>query len=126
MPAATPKKPQDHKRPAAELAAEKKLRFSEVEGHELLLPFSEVKGSDQVRLVARLTALGLVGDGEEDEEVSVDDLDMEKLADLIDYVSEKFALDSEAFDNFTKGAGGFERAMNLAVSYAGELGNDGA
>ena len=47
---ATPRKPQDRKAPAP-TNAERELEFSEVEGHELLKPFSQIKSSDQARLM---------------------------------------------------------------------------
>ena len=50
---ATPSKPQDRKAPAP-TNAERELEFSEVEGHELLKPFSQIKSSDQARLMQRL------------------------------------------------------------------------
>lgn len=123
----TSKTPQDHKTTKAEQAAEKQQAFDEIDGHELLKPFSKVKGSDQARLTGRLVKLGLFSeDAEPSEGVNIDDLDFDAVADLIDYVSEKFALDPEKFDEFTMGAGGMERAMNLAVAYAGEMGKDDA
>ena len=110
----TTKKPQDHK--------PKEVPFSEIEGHGLLIPFSKVKGSDQLRLLNRLKKLGVMGEETDADSIDIDDLDFDEVANLIDYVSEKFAVDSQKFDDFTLGQGGFERAMNLAVSYAGELG----
>ncbi len=123
------KKPQDRKPSKEEVAEAQQQDFSEIEGSELLVPFSKVKGSDQARLVNRLKSLGLFSDeGNEDEgedsSVDIDDLDLEAVADLIDYVSEKFAVDSGKFDDFTRGAGGMERAVNLAVGFAGELGKE--
>lgn len=105
-----PRKPADHKDPQP--------RFSDVEGHELLKPFSKVKGSDQARLIARLQAMGVLEDSDEV------DIDLDQAADLIDWVAERFAPDIEAFDRFTMGAGGMERALNLVTAYAGELGKD--
>lgn len=118
------KAPQDHKTSDAVQAEEKQQRFDEIDGHELLKPFSKVKGSDQARLTGRLIKLGLFSDDAEDVSggVDVNELDFDAVADLIDYVSERFALDSGKFDAFTMGAGGMERAMNLAVAYAGEMG----
>lgn len=122
------KTPQDRAPAQADVDAEKQVAFSEVEGHELLTPFSKVKGSDQARLMARLSRLGVTSSDAEDEGAEVDlaDLDLDELADFIDYVSEKFALDSVAFDAFTSGQGGMERAMTLAMAYVGELGKDAA
>lgn len=120
----TTKKPQDRKPTQAEVTEAKQQDFSEVEGSELLVPFSKVKGSDQARLVNQLKKLGLFSDDEDDDTVSVDSLDLEAVADLIDYVSERFAVDSAKFDDFTRGSGGMERAVNLAVGFAGELGKE--
>lgn len=123
------KKPQDHKPSKEEVAEAQQQDFSEIEGSELLVPFSKVKGSDQARLVNRLKSLGLFSDDEDEDEdedssVNIDSLDLEAVADLIDYVSEKFAVDSGKFDDFTRGSGGMERAVNLAVGFAGELGKE--
>ena len=104
------KAPQDHK-----------ISFDEVEGSELLVSINQVKGSDQLRLLGQLTSLGLLDD-KGSSEVEVADLDFEKVADLVDYVSARFAKSPKEFDEFTKGKGGFERALNLAISYAGALG----
>lgn len=111
---ATRKTPQDHK----QSDEARQIEFTEVEGHELLIPFSKVKGSDQARLVAQLDKMNT--DGELESE------DLAILADVIDYISEKFAVDSAKFDEFTCGRGGMERALNLAMAYASELGKDAA
>jgi len=117
--------PQDRKTSKATKDAEKQTRFEDIEGSELLKPFSKVKGSDQARLTGRLIQLGLFSDdGNPGDEVNIEDLNFDAVADLIDYVSEKFALDADKFDTFTMGQGGMERAMNLAVAYAGEMGKD--
>lgn len=121
------KKPQDRKPSKEEVAEAQQQDFSEIEGSELLVPFSKVKGSDQARLVNRLKSLGLFSDDTDSEggdNVAFQDLDLEAVADLIDYVSEKFAADSGKFDDFTRGSGGMERAVNLAVGFAGELGKE--
>ena len=118
--------PQDHKTSTTDITEAKQARFDEIEGHDLLRPFSQVKGSDQVRLLGRLSRLGLVSDDQEKDAgaVGLDGLDLEEIADLIDYVAERFAVDQSEFEKFTSGKGGYERAMTLAVAYAGELGND--
>lgn len=125
------KSPQDRQPPAAEVVAEAQERFDEVEGHELLRPLSKVKGSDQTRLMARLQRLGLLdeGEGEADDEAGkrgIADLDLDEVADLIDYISERFALDSAEFDEFTCGEGGFVRALTLVMAYVGEMGKGAA
>lgn len=121
------KSPQDRQPPAAEVVAEAQERFDEVEGHELLRPLSKVKGSDQTRLMARLQRLGLLDEaGEDAGQGGIADLDLDEVADLIDYISERFALDSAEFDEFTCGEGGFVRALTLVMAYVGEMGKGAA
>lgn len=102
-------------------------KFNEVEGHELLRPLKAVKGSDQMRLLGRLKSLGLMSDDDakpkrgKAAEPTVE-LDFEKLADLVDYVSDKFAVNPQKFDEFTSGEDGYNRALELVISYATMLG----
>ena len=125
--AANRKSPQDRQPPAAEVVAEAQERFDEVEGHELLRPLSKVKGSDQTRLMARLQRLGLLDEaGDDASQGGIADLDLDEVADLIDYISERFALDSAEFDEFTCGEGGFVRALTLVMAYVGEMGKGAA
>lgn len=104
----------DHKKSAEEI----QLEFNELDGADLLIPFNKVKGSNQARLLARVQALG-IDDTDEDT-----GLDLDAVADFIDYVTETFAVDKDKFEDFTAGRGGFERALNLTVAYAAELGKD--
>ena len=125
--AANRKSPQDRQPPAAEVVAEAQERFDEVEGHELLRPLSKVKGSDQTRLMSRLQRLGLLDvAGDDAGQGGIADLDLDEVADLIDYISERFALDSAEFDEFTCGEGGFVRALTLVMAYVGEMGKGAA
>lgn len=117
------KTPQDRKPKAEDVTAEKAVQFEDIEGSHLLIPFDQVKGSDQLRLMSKLKDLGLMDDdGEADGEMAVVDMPLEELADLIDWVAEKFAVNQDAFDAFTAGHGGHERALNLAIAYCGALG----
>lgn len=109
----TTAKPKDQDKPAPRLA--------DIEGFDLLVPFDKVKGSDQVRLLSRVRGLKLL-----EGKVEIEDLDLDAVADLIDFVGERYTTDPKAFEKFTAGPGGYARAMNLVVVYAGELGNDGA
>lgn len=117
----TRKVPQDRKPSQDDVDQERQKAFEEVEGHELLVPFSKVKGSDQARLTQQLRHV--IGDDLEDSDVSMSDMDFNDVADLIDYVSERFAVDPAKFDEFTCGKGGMERALNLTLAYVGEMGN---
>ena len=110
----TGKKLTDHKKSDEEI----QLEFNELDGADLLIPFNKVKGSNQARLLARVQALG-IDDTDEDT-----GLDLDVVADFIDYVTDTFAVDKDKFEDFTAGRGGFERALNLTVAYAAELGKD--
>lgn len=103
-------------------AETKEIVFEEIEGHELLVPFSKVKGSDQARLLKQLQKLNVLGEGD----LEFESLDFDILADLIDYVAEKFAVNVDKFNSFTSGPGGMQRALNLAIAFAGEVGKGAA
>lgn len=111
---ATPRKPQDRKAPAP-TNAERELEFSEVEGHELLKPFSQIKSSDQARLMQRLR--GAIGDDAEDT-----DIDLDAFADFIDYLEENYVVDAAGWQEFSTGSGALHRTMELVMAYAGEMG----
>lgn len=113
---ATPRKPQDRKAPAP-TNAERELEFSEVEGHELLKPFSQIKSSDQARLMQRLR--GAIGDGDDAEDA---DIDLDAFADFIDYLEENYVADAAGWQEFSTGAGALHRTMQLVMAYAGEMG----
>lgn len=90
--------------------------FYEQEGHELFRPLKTIKGSDQMRLLGRLKKMGLINSNSKRK--TNPDLDLEELADLVDYVGEKFTHDPKAFDEFTSGEDGYTRAISLAVGFA--------
>lgn len=117
------KQPQDHKPSKQEVAEQSQVAFADVEGSHLLVPFDKVKGSDQLRLMGRLTELGVDDAADEDGDFNIKDLNFEAVADFIDYVGEKFAVNADEFEQFTMGNDGAERALGLAMAYAGELGN---
>ena len=111
---ATPRKPQDRKAPAP-TNAERELEFSEIEGHELLKPFSKVKSSDQARIMQRLR--GAIGEDGDDT-----DIDLDVFADFIDYLEENYVVDVAGWQEFSIGAGALHRTMQLVMAYAGEMG----
>lgn len=98
------------------------LNFADIEGSNLLRPFATVYAADQARLIGRLTTLGFNIDGEDDTDLQ--ELDMEAVADFIDYVTDKFAVDADKFREFTAGYGGLNKALSLTLSYAAELGKE--
>lgn len=91
----------------------------------LLRPLKTVKGSDQLRLLARLKAMGFFTEEKKTKGKSKPEeleIDLDVMADFIDYVAEKFALDQAKFEEFTMGPGGYERALETVVEYASVLG----
>lgn len=96
----------------------------DIEGHELLRSPGKVKGSDQIRLVSKLKSLGYMDDGVTEGSVDFLSMDLDALADFIDWVAAKFALDPDKFDEFTMGEDGYLKAMNLSVAYAAVLGKE--
>lgn len=112
------KTPQDRKPSKNQIEEAKNQRFDEIEGHELLRPFSEIDGFTQLDLLEKLKILGLdENDG---------DLDLSKARPLIEYVVENFALDQNAVVEWSRGPGGAVRLLKLTISYAGEVGKDAA
>lgn len=95
----------------------------EIEGFDLLKSPRDVKGSDQLRIINKLKSLGILnGDGEAAKNLDFMSMDLEVLADFVDYLEEKFALDPDEFAKFTTGPKGMERAIELAIAYANALG----
>lgn len=123
---AAAKTPQDRKPKAT---PDPVVVFDDTPGAELLTPPSEITASAQARLIARMEPVianvhELEGDG--DKARSIKDLDLDALADFIDYVVENFAADRKGLDEFTKGAGAFTKTANLVIAYGNELGKDAA
>lgn len=122
------KQPQDFAPSDAEAIEEQQIDFNDREGAHLLVPFSKVKGSDQLRLLGRLRDLLSTSVNESGEinadEVDANALDVDDLADFLDYVGERFSVNVHEFEKFTMGAGNFSRGLNLIMSYSAELGKD--
>lgn len=116
------KAPQDRKPSQAAVAEAQQRRFEDIEGSEMLKPFSKIKGSDQARMLSRMMRLLGVEDLEQAEGVDTSNMDLEEVADFIDWITERYAVDPEKFEDFTAGKGGMERALNLVMAYAGEVG----
>ena len=124
----TRKTPQDHKPTQASVDAAKQERFEDVEGHELLIPFSKIKGSDQSRLLNRVKKL--LGDQTITQEQAaqaaegdlVIDIDLEDFADLTDWVAEHLAINEDEFNEWTSGVNGMQRTVALVSGLADEVG----
>lgn len=115
------KAPQDRQPKATETLPKNEDR---IEGFELLVPPRQVKGSDQLRLVGRLKTLGIFDGKVAEEGIDFSTMPLDELADFIDYLEERFAVNSEEFADFTRGSGGMERALELAIAYANSLGEE--
>lgn len=105
------------KKTGAEEAGVVEVEFADLEGSELFVPFEKVTASSQARLMGRMAK---VFGGSES--ASMEDADFDALADLLDYVRDRFTVDREAFDALTSGRGGFERATDLVLGFTHELG----
>lgn len=116
--ATAPRKPQDHKPSQEEINAVLQREFSEVEGSELIVPFSKIKGSDQLRIIGRIQSLGIGADTDAD----TSDIDMDNFADFVDWIATNFTVDQKKFEDWSGGTGGISRTMNLCMALLGELG----
>ena len=111
------REPEDHKPSDEAIAEAQQRRFEDIEGHEHITPFSEIKGSDQLRIIGRIKKLGL-GDGDGEEA----DIDLDGFADFIDWIGERFTRDQAAFEKWSSGEAGIGRTMKLAMGLLTELG----
>lgn len=111
------KTPQDHKPSDAAIAEAQQKRFEDIEGHEHIVPFGKIKGSDQLRIIGRIKKLGL-GDGDGEEA----DIDLDGFADFIDWIGERYTVDQQKFEDWSGGEGGIGRTMKLAMGLLSELG----
>jgi hypothetical protein len=87
-------------------------------GWDLLKPYKQIKGSDQLRLMNRLQIVADKNSKAGDEV----QMDLEAVADFTDYVGEKFAIDPDVFDKWSMGPGGYNRVMTLALTYGQAMG----
>lgn len=110
------KTPQDRKPTDAAVAEAQQTRFEEVEGHELIKPFKDIKGSDQIRIIGRLKSIGL-GDDSDDK-----DIDFDAFADFVDWIAERYTVDQKKFEDWSAGQAGMMRTLKLAMALLGELG----
>ena len=108
------KKPKDRK-PKNSAAAQKGavVRFQDVAGADLLIPPSQVTAAQNARLMAVIQA------GSLDQEAY---LDLEQVAEMVEYVQEHMASDPERLQVFFTGPGALQRAVDLCTAYAAELG----
>lgn len=111
------KTPQDHKPSDEAIAEAQQKRFEDIEGHEHIVPFGKIKGSDQLRIIGRIKKLGL-GDGDGEEA----DIDLDGFADFIDWIGLRYTVDQKKFEEWSGGAGGIGRTMKLAMGLLSELG----
>ena len=110
------KTPQDKKPSQKEVQEALQKDFNEVEGSEHIVPFSKIKGTDQMRIIGRMRSLGI---GDDDTE---SDINFEEFADFVDWIGEKYTVDQEKFEAWSAGPGGMVRTLKLATALLGELG----
>lgn len=112
-----PKAPQDHQ-PSAE---EKQKDFTQIEGHELLVPITSLRPSDMARIQYKLVAAFSGAELEEGEEPDVHSIDFEKLADVMELIEARYVLDDDAWDAFGR-ENGTGAVQELVVGYASAMG----
>lgn len=119
------KTPQDHKTTKAARDAQQQISFQEVEGHELLKPFSELTGADGARIIGRLkSALG-TDPADMEEGAAAEDMDFDAMADLIDFIGERYVVDPAGWAEFNTAAN-VSKVLELVSAFAGELGKGAA
>lgn len=89
------------------------VAFAATDGADLLIPPNKVSGVDQIRLLGRLTSM---------QGATEEDVDIDKMADLAAFASEHYAVDRDAFDAWSSGAGGGKRTLTLAMAYVAAVG----
>lgn len=119
------KQPQDHQ-PSTE---EKQRDFEEIEGHELLVPITQLKASEMTRIQGRMVRvlgddldLKDIGDGEAAESLSASSIDFDAMADFMDYIGDNYVVDQDGWDAFFRGQGAQERTQELVMGYASAMG----
>lgn len=110
---ATTKKPQDH-----QAKQQKEIKFSEVEGNELLKPLSEVDLEAGLGLVEKLESM-FDGDSDSVDEKNVSVREIIALARAIR--EGDFVEDAEGFARFMK-FDNAQKALHLVMAYVQELG----
>lgn len=109
-----PKKPQDR------LA--KTESAAKPEGWDLLKPFDQVAVWDQAELLEIVKPL--MSDSEESADLNLMTFDVRIVGDLARKLAD-LAVDREAYTAFVSGPDALERAVNLGIVYAAQLGKSG-
>lgn len=94
--------------------------FSEVEGADLLIPPETLTASQTMRLMGRVQAAYADAPGGG----GVFDMNTDTIADLIDFIGERYAVNQADYDDFGRGGKGLGRMLTLITAYAAELGKD--
>lgn len=118
------KVPQDRKPPKAE-QVEQVTPFVDTPGHDLLMPVGDLTGAQQARILAAAKPSGVLDDNR-DEDDTFGGIDMDKFADLMDFIGENFVVDADGYAAFSRGPGAMNRGMRLVAAYLGEMGKDAA
>lgn len=98
-----------------------KFVWENVPGHDLLLPPGEILPGDQIRLLRLVAKLNDTMPGD-DSMLTMININGEILADLLDLVRNRLAVDTAAFDQFTRGFDKLEQTLELVFGYTALLG----
>lgn len=72
--------------------------FTDLDGHELLIAPWELKTGQRTRLAGRLNVIRQLSEKHGEDSLEA----MDGIADLLDYVSEHYALDSDAWEDWAR------------------------
>lgn len=114
-----PKQPQDHLPPKAAATDPPKPA-----GWELLKPFDQVPVWEQTDLIALVQPL--IPDSTDEAEVELDlkSIDLSIIGELAKRLQD-YAVDKDAYIRFVSGPGALDRAIDLGMAYAIQLGESG-
>jgi hypothetical protein len=108
------KTPQDHKSPASDVKPE---------GWDLLLPFDQVAVWDQTELLEIVKPL-MASSEEDGEGLDLMSFDVKIIGQLARKLAD-LAVDRGVYTTFVSGPDALERAVNLGIAYAAQLGKSG-
>lgn len=84
--------------------------FTELDGHELLIAPWELKTGQRTRLAGRLTVIRQLSEKHGEDSLEA----MDGIADLLDYVSEHYAVDSDAWEGWAR-----DKQLDVLVTLVG-------
>jgi len=85
-------------------------KFTELDGHELLIAPWELKTGQRTRLAGRLNVIRQLSEKHGEDSLEA----MDGIADLLDYVSEHYVIDSDAWEDWAR-----DKQLDVLVTLVG-------